>query len=428
MKRVLTHQIYLSLFLSLLHLWVMPVEAQHTFSIVAVDTATHEVGSAGASCIDNAIIISSIHPDTGAIHTQAFYCENNQQNADSLMKERVSPQKIIAWIEENDDPCVFYDSSYRQYGVVDFNPTGQPRSAAFTGSNADDWKGHIAGYNYAIQGNILLDSTVIQDMEQQFKNTPGPLADKLMAALQGAKRPGADTRCFAEDSVSSLSAFLRVAEPMDAPGIYDLDINKDPTTSGIDPINCVQYQYNIFKNGKTFTQTDDTLYTDSTNLPAWASFNDTANIATHWLINGDTVASNTSSYQHYFDSFGVFDITLLGKINQCPVKSHSQIVIKKDTSTDLSPSQKGQFRVHLYPNPLVQGEELQIQLSPPYKNPVTITLQNLVGKTIYQQRISGSSSPDLSISLPSHYRGLHLYTISNRQQVLQKGKLTIFPR
>ena len=42
-----------------------------TFSIVAVDTQTGEVGSAGGSCIANSIIISDIHPGIGAIHTQS---------------------------------------------------------------------------------------------------------------------------------------------------------------------------------------------------------------------------------------------------------------------------------------------------------------------------------------------------------------------
>ena len=42
-----------------------------TFSIVAVDLETGEVGSAGASCISGSIIISDVHPGLGAIHTQS---------------------------------------------------------------------------------------------------------------------------------------------------------------------------------------------------------------------------------------------------------------------------------------------------------------------------------------------------------------------
>jgi uncharacterized Ntn-hydrolase superfamily protein len=118
--------------------------AQHTFSIVAVDSVTGEIGSAGATCGDTitwpgilgAMIISDIIPGTGAIHTQAHYQETNQENAHDLMQEGNSPQEIINWLVEND---VQGYPSFRQYGIVDFND-GNPRSAGFTGSNCDDYK------------------------------------------------------------------------------------------------------------------------------------------------------------------------------------------------------------------------------------------------------------------------------------------------
>ena len=49
-----------------------------TFSIVAVDPETGEVGSAGGSCIAGSIIISDIHPSLGVIHTQSYYISSNQ--------------------------------------------------------------------------------------------------------------------------------------------------------------------------------------------------------------------------------------------------------------------------------------------------------------------------------------------------------------
>ena len=56
-----------------------------TFSIVAVDTLTGQIGSAGASCIQGSIIISDIHPGLGAIHTQSYWNGSNQDSASSLM-------------------------------------------------------------------------------------------------------------------------------------------------------------------------------------------------------------------------------------------------------------------------------------------------------------------------------------------------------
>ena len=87
-----------------------------TFSIVAIDTITGQVGSAGASCIQGSIIISDVHPGLGAIHTQSYWNSINQDSASSLMEQGYSPQEIIDWLVENDAQN---DPTIRQYGVVD---------------------------------------------------------------------------------------------------------------------------------------------------------------------------------------------------------------------------------------------------------------------------------------------------------------------
>ena len=250
-----------------------------TFSIVAVDTTTGEVGSAGGSCIAGSIIISDIHPGVGAIHTQAYYLPSNQNYASSLMDEGYSPSEIMELLEEND---VQNNPSIRQYGAVDLfsgnnygliyeyecdeiegaiwhgtsgndqlaecsDPT-IARSASFTGSNCSSWRGHINGINYAIQGNILLSENILLGIERGFNLTNGSLDQKLMAALQEAKFPGADTRCL-DEGISTLSAFIRVAKPSDENEYYmDLNINSVIpyyTDNGIwiDPIDTLQTVY-----------------------------------------------------------------------------------------------------------------------------------------------------------------------------------------
>lgn len=224
--------------------WSIALYSQDTFSIVAVDSVTGEIGSAGASCLDDsqfpgsggAIIISDILPGRGAIHTQAYYREGNQLNARARMEEGMSPAEIIDWLIEND---VQNYPSYRQYGIVDFDSSGSPRAAAFTGENCDDYKDHIVGPNYAIQGNILLGPEILDSMESRFLNTEGMLAEKLMAALQGANVVGADTRCT-DEGVSSLSAFVRVAQADDTTGVFFLDLNVPTTPYGVEPIDSLQ--------------------------------------------------------------------------------------------------------------------------------------------------------------------------------------------
>ena len=66
-----------------------------TFSIVAVDQESGKIGSAGASCIAGSVIISDIYPGVGAIHTQSYWNNTNQQLAGNLMSQGYTPFEII---------------------------------------------------------------------------------------------------------------------------------------------------------------------------------------------------------------------------------------------------------------------------------------------------------------------------------------------
>lgn len=213
-------------------------EAQDTFSICAVDPVTGEVGSAGASCVNDCTILTDVHPGYGVVHTQASWLSANQNYAKTLMNLRLPPQAII-------DSLVLHDAqnnpSIRQYGIVDL--TGVGRVAAYTGVNCFDYKNHITGPTFSIQGNILLGQQILDSMHSRFLNTPGTLAVKLMAALQGAKVIGADSRC-ASWNTSSKSAFIRVARPGDTSGILFINLKVLNTPFGRDPIDSLQVLFN----------------------------------------------------------------------------------------------------------------------------------------------------------------------------------------
>lgn len=226
-----------------------PLHAQDTFSIVAVDPETGEVGSAGATCVPGigsvggVILLNSIIPGRGGVNAQAWICIDphiNLDNAIEQMSMGLSPQEVLDWLYDN-DACFSqnFDPEYRQYGVVDFSPEGAPRAAAFTGENTDDWKGHRVGSNYAIQGNILKGPEVVDSMEARFLAAEGSLAFRLMAAMQGANVVGADARCTAAGT-SSTSAFLRVFRPADAPDAPYLELNVAEAPSGQEPIDSLQ--------------------------------------------------------------------------------------------------------------------------------------------------------------------------------------------
>jgi uncharacterized Ntn-hydrolase superfamily protein len=214
--------------------------SQDTFSITAIDPVTGQVGSAGASCVTDVTILTDVHPGWGVIHTQASWLAANQNYARSLMNMHLSPQQII-------DSVVAHDSqnnpTIRQYGVIDL--VGGGRMAAYTGTNCTDWKGHILGPTYTIQGNILLGSRILDSMQARFNRCTGTLAEKLMAALQGAKVVGADTRCAVRNT-SSQSAFIRVAKPGDTLGVLFLSLKVLNSPVNRDPIDSLQVLFNTW--------------------------------------------------------------------------------------------------------------------------------------------------------------------------------------
>lgn len=228
--------------------------AQDTFSIIAVDPATGEVGSAGASCVTGVgaggiiDIITDIIPGKGGVNSQAWVCipNTNLQNAIARMEEGLSPQEIIDWLLLNDScSSQNFDPEFRQYGIADLDGAGDPRTAGWTGSMADDYKEDRQGANFSVQGNILLDVSVIDNMEANFNNTNGTLADKLMAAMQGANFAGADSRCLA-NGTSSTTAYLLVYRADDDPNDPYLRLNVGQQAPGIEPIDILQDLYDNF--------------------------------------------------------------------------------------------------------------------------------------------------------------------------------------
>ncbi len=234
-------------FATILLFFTLQLGAQDTFSIVAADSTSRQVGSAGASCVDlfntgfsDDSFLGDLLPDTGAINSQAFYIPANQNNARTRMRAGDDPSQIISWLAKND---VQDNSSIRQYGIVGF--TGSNVSAAgFTGANTNDYKNHVTGsidgIYYSIQGNILLGQEILDSMESRFRAAQGDLACRLMAALQGAKVVGADTRC-APNGSSALFAFVKVAEPDDTYGNPSLKMSvRTRNNAGIEPVDSLQ--------------------------------------------------------------------------------------------------------------------------------------------------------------------------------------------
>src|SRR5216683_1019976 len=98
-------------------LFVLPGSARATYSIVASDQMTQQVGGAGTSCVGSLSvrIIYGVAIGHGAVHAQAQINTLGRDRAAVLLGDDVDPGDIIAEITFSIfDPA----ASVRQYGFV----------------------------------------------------------------------------------------------------------------------------------------------------------------------------------------------------------------------------------------------------------------------------------------------------------------------
>jgi uncharacterized Ntn-hydrolase superfamily protein len=157
-----------------------------TFSIVARDSVTGELGVAVASRF---FAVGTVVPwakaDVGAVATQASANTSFGWRGLDLLEQGNDPEETIKDLLSNDA-----DPRRRQIGVV----AADGRSATYSGTECLPWAGGRHGRNYAVQGNILAGEAVVAGMEEAFLNTNGTLAERMYAALLAGDRNGGDAR------------------------------------------------------------------------------------------------------------------------------------------------------------------------------------------------------------------------------------------
>jgi uncharacterized Ntn-hydrolase superfamily protein len=197
-----------------------PGGAHATWSIVAVDRETREVGVAGASCIGGVQMIAGLAPGRGAIAAQAMGNLAGRDRGVELLAGGASPRDVIAAIASHrfDSIAGVDTSKLRQYGVAALGYEDAP--AAYTGSWTFDWRGHDLADSVSVQGNLLAGPPVVARAIAAFEAASpagaARLADRLLRALEAGAEAGGDARCLPEQA--ALSAVLMVAAPGDPLG------------------------------------------------------------------------------------------------------------------------------------------------------------------------------------------------------------------
>jgi uncharacterized Ntn-hydrolase superfamily protein len=173
----------LALLPGLLHAQQRPV---HTYSIVARDSATGQLGVAVQShWFSVGPIVPWAEAGVGAIATQSFVeASYGPLGLELLRSGRSAEEALRGLVAADPHPEV------RQVAIVD----ARGGVAAHTGAKAIEAAGHITGSGFSVQANMMLQGTVPAAMAKAYREAEGDLAERLLRALEAAQAEGGDIR------------------------------------------------------------------------------------------------------------------------------------------------------------------------------------------------------------------------------------------
>jgi len=224
------------LFAALMALALLPAQVFATWSVIAVDAETGQVVIASATCVSQERLRG--FPSKGLMDVQAIVVPGVGVAAAQAGVDRTRSNQELIYDEllKGTDPSAILellgadpDFQRRQFGIVDL----RGRTAGFSGSGNQpaslSVQGKVDGQEifFSIQGNILASNEVVHDAARRFTSAEGTLADRVMAAMEGADEAGGDVRCTCESEPvpdapchgkNAHVAYILVADPDDRTG------------------------------------------------------------------------------------------------------------------------------------------------------------------------------------------------------------------
>lgn len=198
-----------------------PLTASATWSIVACDPD----GSCGVAVATHNLAVGASVPyaqaRVGALASQFETRPAHGPQALKLLAGGKAPATALDTLIAEDDG-EDGDAQDRQIGLVG----ADGRSAAYSGAHAlaAGWAGARHGEGFSVQGNGLTGPRVLDDMRSRFLATSGPLALRLMAALEAGQAAGGQR-------IGAMSAALLVRTP--AGGWADVDLRVDASSNPV---------------------------------------------------------------------------------------------------------------------------------------------------------------------------------------------------
>ena len=164
----------------------VPLRPVHTYSIVARDPATGEIGVAVQShWFSVGTTVPWAEAGVGAVATQSFVEPSYGRRGIELMREGASAPEVLKKLLADDQA-----RDVRQVAMID----AQGRVAAHTGAKNIAAAGNHLGKGYSVQANMMLNEAVWPAMSRAFESAKGDLAERMLAALDAAQQAGGDIR------------------------------------------------------------------------------------------------------------------------------------------------------------------------------------------------------------------------------------------
>jgi len=164
----------------------VPDPLAHTFSIVARDPETGQIGVAVQShYFSVGPIVPWAEPGVGAVATQSLVEVSYGPKGLDLMRSGKSAKQALDELLAQDP-----NREVRQVAMID----ARGDVAAHTGAKCIPYAGDHVGEQYSVQANLMANDTIWPAMARAYESTNGDLAERLLAALEAGQRAGGDIR------------------------------------------------------------------------------------------------------------------------------------------------------------------------------------------------------------------------------------------
>ena len=170
----------------LLGLALLTAPAQATFSIVARDPETGDLGVAVQShYFSVGPIVPWAEPGVGAVATQSLVEVSYGPKGLQMMSSGKGAKQTLEELLSQDQ-----NREVRQVAMID----ARGEVAAHTGKRCIPAAGDHVGDQYSVQANLMSNERIWPAMAKAYEGATGDLATRLLAALEAGQKAGGDIR------------------------------------------------------------------------------------------------------------------------------------------------------------------------------------------------------------------------------------------